>query len=385
MTSTTIGQRSRSAARTALLEIDGVMVVLFLLMSAGVFAGVWRLFTGLGASTNLNNGYAWGLWIGLDFTMIAFSGAGFTMAFVGHVLGLKRFHAAMRVGVLTGLLGYVGVLVLLVLDLGRWDRFYSFIINWNIHSPLFEICFCVLLYSMVLVFENLPQVLAGIGKHKLAHAMHKAIMPIVIIGVTLSSLHQSTLGTLYLAMPHRLHPFWYTPLLPLQFFTSSIMVGLSVALLMYVLASKIRSAAVDKKVVNGLALGAAWSGVVYLVLKIGDVIASGELAAIMANTPMANLWKAEVLLGVILPIVLLLVPQLRRNRRIVLLGAGLFAAGVLFNRINSTLFAQMAPSGYSYTASSLEWVSSIGVLSGVALAWYLAVKYLPILQEKHGH
>ncbi len=91
------------------------------------------------------------------------------MAFVGHVLGLKRFSPADAVGVLTGLLGAIGVLVLLVLDLGRWDRFYSFIINWNIRSPLFEeICFCVLLYSMVLVFENLPQVLAGIGKHKLA-------------------------------------------------------------------------------------------------------------------------------------------------------------------------------------------------------------------------
>ncbi len=385
MTTTTIGQRSRSAARTVLTELDGTMVVLFLLMSAGVFAGVWRLFSGLGASTNLNNGYAWGLWIGFDFTMIAFSGAGFTMAFVGHVLGLKRFHSAMRIGVLTGLLGYVGVLVLLVLDLGRWDRFYSFIINWNIHSPLFEICFCVLLYSMVLVFENLPQLLAGIGKHKLAHAIHKAIMPIVILGVTLSSLHQSTLGTLYLAMPHRLHAFWYTPLLPVLFFASSIMVGLSVALLGYLIASKIRRMPVDGKVVKGLALGAGWTGLLYAAMKIGDVIASGEIAAILTNTRMANLWKAEMLLGVIIPIALMLIPQLRRNRKAVVTGASLFAVGVLFNRFNATLFAQQSPSGYNYTASSLEWVSTIGVLAGVALAWYLAVKYLPILQEKHGH
>jgi len=140
MTSITLRERSRSAARTVLMELDVTMIVLFLVMSAGLFAGVWRLFTGLGASTNLNNGFGWGLWIGFDFSLIAFSGAGFTMAFVGHVLGLKRFHNAMRVGVLTGLLGYVGVLFLLILDLGRWDRFYSFMINWNIHSPLFEIC-----------------------------------------------------------------------------------------------------------------------------------------------------------------------------------------------------------------------------------------------------
>lgn len=383
MTSITLRERSRSAARTVLMELDATMIVLFLVMSAGLFAGVWRLFTGLGASTNLNDGFGWGLWIGFDFSLIAFSGAGFTMAFVGHILGLKRFHNAMRVGVLTGLLGYVGVLFLLILDLGRWDRFYSFMINWNIHSPLFEICWCVLLYSTVLVFENLPQVLEGIGRHKLAHVIHKALMPIVILGVTLSSLHQSTLGTLYLAMPHRLHAFWYTPMLPLQFFTSSIMVGLSVAVMAYLLATSIRKMDADAKVVNGLALGAAGAGLVYAALKIGDVIASGEIAAIMANEPMANLWKGEVLLGVIVPLILLLIPRLRRSQRNVVLATSLFALGVLFNRFNATLFAQRSPKGYDYVASSLEWVSTIGVLAGVALVWYLAVKYLPILQEKH--
>ncbi len=200
-------------------------------------------------------------------------------------------------------------------------------------------------------------------------------MPIVIIGVTLSSLHQSTLGTLYLAMPHRLHPFWYTPLLPLQFFTSSIMVGLSVALLMYVLASKIHPTATwTRKVVNGLALGAAWSGVVYLVLKVGDVIASGELAAIMANTPMARIsGRQEGLLGVVLDRTPAGSPAASQSQDRAVAGAVRRRRAVQPHP-GSTLFAQMAPSGYASPASSLEWVSSIGVLSGVALAWYLAVK-----------
>lgn len=387
MSSTTVSRKRNfswvALANGAVDLIDVPVVVLGGLMILGVITGIARLISGLGSSTGLNDGYAWGLWIGFDFTMIALSGAGFTMAAVVHILHLHKFEPAMRPAVLAGLLGYVGVLVLLILDLGRPDRFYGFMISWNLHSPLFEICWCVLLYSMVLFVENAPPIFERLRMHHLAHLVERFITPVVIIGVTLSSLHQSTLGTLYLAMPYRLHEFWYSPILPLHFFTSSVMAGLSVAVITYLLANNIRKTRPDMRVASGLAHGAAWAGVIYLALKVGDVIAAGHVPDLLRNTPMAALWRTEMLLGVILPVVLLLIPSVRSSRRGLWLGTGLFVAGVLLNRFNATLFAQVGRTGTNYNASIMEWVSTIGIISGVMLVWYLAVKLLPVLEEPH--
>jgi Ni/Fe-hydrogenase subunit HybB-like protein len=135
---------------------DWLLGVLGFLTFAGAVAGIGRLIMGLQATTQLNDTYSWGIWIGFDFGLIAFAGAGFTMAAVVHIFHLERFHAALRPALLTGLLGYVAVLLLLVLDLGRPDRFYHFLLYWNLHSPLFEISWCVLLYSTVLMIEVSP-------------------------------------------------------------------------------------------------------------------------------------------------------------------------------------------------------------------------------------
>ncbi len=124
-------------------------------------------------------------------------------------------------------------------------------------------------------------------------------------------------------------------------------------------------------------------GVIYLALKLGDVIIAGHVPDLLRNTPMAHLWRAEMLLGVIIPTVLLLIPSVRATRRGLWLGTGLFVAGVLLNRFNATLFAQVGRTGTQYNASLMEWVSTIGIIAGVLLAWYLAVKYLPVLEESH--
>jgi len=212
------------------------MVLLGLMVLVGSLAGVIRLFAGLGSTTALTDAYPWGIWIGFDFTLIAFAGTGFTMAGLVHVLHRHQYHDAVRPAILAGLTGYVAVLLLLVLDLGRPDRFYNFIIFWNVHSPLFEISWCVLLYTTVLVLEVTPFVLEKLHRPVTERVLRllRAAMPVIaVVGVTLSSLHQSTLGTLYLNMPHRLHALWYTPLLPVLFFVSSIMAGLCLASLTY--------------------------------------------------------------------------------------------------------------------------------------------------------
>lgn len=363
------------------------LVVLGLLTVIGAFAGIWRLFAGLGDTTNLSDSYSWGIWIGFDFTLIAFAGTGFTMAAVVHILHLKQFRDALRPAIWAGLLGYVAVLLLLVLDLGRPDRFYHFILFWNVHSPLFEISWCVLLYTTILLVETSPFLLERLERlerfnvQKLLRWARNIMLPITILGVTLSSLHQSTLGTLYLNMPHRLHELWYTPVLSLFFFVSSVMAGLSVAILTYVAATRISGKPVKQEIVRGLGKGIAWVGTLYLLLKLGDLALTGEWRQLFTFTnPSLGIW-IELGVCVVLPILLFAAPFLRRHTHLLLVAPLLVLFGVLLNRFNATMFAQSIPDGVSYVPHPLEWLSTIGILAGVVLVWWLGIRFLVIFDR----
>ncbi len=362
-----------------------VIGVLAFLVMIGVLAGVTRLLLGLGATTNLNDTYSWGIWIGFDFLLIALSGAGFTMAAVGHVLHLNRFHDAVRPAILTGLMGYVAVLLLLVLDLGRPDRFYHFLIYFNIHSPLFEISWCVLLYSTILMLEVSPYLFERLGWKRPINLFFKLITPITIIGVTLSSLHQSTLGTLYLDMPHRLDALWYTPWLPVQFFVSSILAGLSVGTLAYIVATRVAGKTEDIGIARGLGKGIVGVGLVYLILKFGDLILAGEWPRLFAADSMSLLWWVEIGLGIILPILLLTLPGLRNRPWTRWLAPLLVIFGLGMNRFDATLFAQHPLNSALYTPHILEWFSTVGILAAAALAWYLGVRLLVVFDSKYDH
>jgi Ni/Fe-hydrogenase subunit HybB-like protein len=363
------------------------LALLGLMVLVGGLAGVIRLFAGLGSTTALTDAYPWGIWIGFDFTLIAFAGAGFTMAGLVHVLHRHQYHDAVRPAILAGFAGYVAVLLLLVLDLGRPDRFYNFIIFWNVHSPLFEISWCVLLYTTVLVLEVTPFLFERLNRplsERVLRILRGAMPVIAVIGVTLSSLHQSTLGTLYLNMPHRLHALWYTPLLPVLFFVSSIMAGLSLAALTYMGATHILRLPAKREIVTGLPRIAAWVAVLYLALKLGDLLVSGEIALLWSAGAYSAWWWLEVGVGLILPIVLLLTPSLRRRPWTPAVAALLLLFGVMMNRFNATMFGQILPPGTTYTPHLLEWLSTIGIIGAAVMAWLLGVRFLAIFDDKSG-
>jgi len=379
MSVTTLAAKTRSSLKNHDRLLTTVEFVLGILVSAGVVAGIWRLATGLGSTTALTDSVPWGIWIGFDFSLIAFSGAAFTMAGLVYILRREEFRPALRPAVLTGLLGYMAVLVLLILDLGRPDRFYHFIIFWNMHSPLFEICWCVLLYTTVLMIEVSPQILEKLNRVSWAHRVHQIIVPVAIVAVTLSSLHQSTLGTLYLNMSHRLHPLWFTPILPVLFFISAVMVGLSMGAISYRVAARVTGVRMDDRVFTGLARAAGWVALVYFVLKAGDIALAGEMPALLAFDAISLRMWAELAL-VAIPLILLVAPQLKQNRRTLAVGVVLLAVGVLLNRFNATLFAQLAPDSAAYAPHPAEWISTIGVIAAAMLAWLLGVRVLHVFE-----
>jgi Ni/Fe-hydrogenase subunit HybB-like protein len=342
----------------------------------GLAAGVGRLFAGMGATTSLSDAYPWGIWIGFDFALIAFSGVGFTIAAVVHILHLHQFQPVLRPAILAGLCGYVAVLMLLLLDLGRPDRFYNFLLFYNLHSPLFEICWCVLLYTTVLVLEVSPDLLANLPWKWPLRLVYRLMTPVTIIGITLSTLHQSTLGTLYLNMPHRLHPLWYTPILPVLFYTSSILAGLSLGIIAYKIAMVVRGQQENPAIAMGLGKGVVAVATLYLLIRVGEVIYAGELPLLLAWTPLSRLWMGELLFCAVIPLVLWATPSLRRWPWVHWIAPLSALLGVGMNRFNATLAAQSAPTGAFYSPSLLEWFSTLGIIAAGMLLWYLAVRFV---------
>ncbi len=354
-----------------------VVGILTFLTIMGVAAGLARLLIGLGGTTALSDSTSWGIWIGFDFALIAFSGAAFTMAAVVHVFHLHQFQPVLRPALLAGFLGYTAVLVLLLLDLGRPDRFYNFLLYWNVHSPLFEICCCVLLYTTVLVLEVAPDFLAKFGWTKIRRFVLWLMAPVTVLGVTLSTLHQSTLGTLYLNMPHRVSPLWWTPALPVLFFTSAVMAGLSMAVVAYRTAVRIHDAAEEPKVVQGLMVGIGGVSLAYLAIRVGALVYNGELFTLDWSAMRTWLVTIEIVLGAVVPATICLVPAWRRNSVMQWVAPLLVLGGVLMNRFNATLASQTAPvAGAAYMPSMMEWMSTIGIVSAAALAWYVCVRWL---------
>lgn len=366
-----------------------ILVILALLALLGIGTGIWRLTVGLGESTGLTDAFPWGLWIGFDFSLIAFAGVGFTMAAVVYILNLEKFKPLARASVLTGFLGYVAVLVILLIDLGRPDRFWGFIVFWNHHSPLFEISWCVLLYTTVLALEFLPVLFERLNKPNIVKAIHAITIPLVIAGVTLSTLHQSTLGTLYLALPHKTDVLWWTWVLPLLFYISSIAMGLATMILIWIVASKAFGRKIELDLLSSLAKGIKWVWIVYLVFRFGDLFYTDDLPYVFAFDADSIWFWVETLVGVVIPIIIFAVKSLRESQAGLLIGSILSIVGVFMNRFNATLTAQAVnrftvqavTDTASYTPTWQEYAIQIGVLSAAVLAWYFAARLLPIFPE----
>ncbi len=364
-------------------EIDALpawLPVIALFMLLGVGAGIYRLSVGLGDATNLSQGYPWGLWIGFDLFMVAFSGGAFTLATLVYVLGMHDLHPAIRPTVLTGLLGYSAVLIILMMDLGRWDRFYHFMIYPNINSALFEVSWCILLYTTVLVAEFSPVVLERTRWDRAKNFLKKLPVPLAIVGATLSSLHQSSLGTLFVIMSERVHPLWYTPLVPLLFFISSIAAGLAMVVAGGTVSYWVFKRSLDQRLVGKLGKFIPWVIGIYAVIRLGELVYSGEAGQIFDSGMYGVLFYSELLIGVAVPMVLFSFERVRESRTLSFVAAAFLLLGIFLNRFDIAWFAQRPVPGFSYFPSLLELAIQVGVLSAIILVYTLVGHYFPLFE-----
>ncbi len=192
-------------------KIDKTKLILWIILGIAASVAITRFIFGLGATTNLTDNTPWGFWIGFDVMGgVALAAGGFVIAAFNYIFGVKEFHSISRAAILTAFLGYVAEVIGLLFDLGLPWNIWHMLIFWNPHSPLFEVGWCVMLYLTVLFLEFMPVVFERFPNLSLLNKIHKALfkvrIPLVILGIMLSTLNQSSLGSLFLAMPYRLHP-----------------------------------------------------------------------------------------------------------------------------------------------------------------------------------
>ncbi|MEI7847921.1 MAG: Ni/Fe-hydrogenase cytochrome b subunit [Chloroflexota bacterium] len=367
--------------------------ILLTLMGIAFVVAMIRYIFGIGVISDLSYAYPWGFWISFDlFTGVAISSGGFLMAGTVYILRIKEFQPLLRPSVLTAFLGYLMVAIALLVDLGHPERIWYMMIHWNGTSVLLEIGICVMLYLTVLAIEFAPVVFEGLKWQKIAHTIHKFIMPFVILGVVLSTLHQSSLGSLLLIQPTKLHPLWWTPFLPIMFFTSAISIGLAMIILESSLSSRYFKRGLEIHLLQKLAKAVPYVLAVYAFLKFGEIAWAGELHYLFTSGVMSLLFWGEIIIGVVIPMILFSIKKVRQSANGLLSGAIIILLGMILNRFNVSWFAVKHPDPLFYLPSFMgnvhymptlpEISVSLGIFSAGILAFGLAAKYLPVFEDE---
>jgi Ni/Fe-hydrogenase subunit HybB-like protein len=360
-----------------------IVLILGALVVIGVVVALIRFVFGIGAISNLNNSYPWGLWISLDLLCGVALGAGaFTMAATVYIFNLKQFRPLLRPSILTGFLGYVMVIIALLVDLGRPERIWHMIIYHNGHSVLLEIGLCVMLYTTVLFLEFVPVVLEKPNWQKPIRILHGITMPLVILGVVLSTLHQSSLGSLFLIMPQKLHPLWYTPLLPLIFFITAVGVGLGMIIFESSLSSRAFKRGLEIHLLSKLARAIPFVLGLYLLIRFGDLAVEGKLGLLFTSGWYSLLFWFEIIIGAVISIVLFSKRSVRESPQGLMIGALFVIGGLMINRFNVSWLALDHLGGQLYAPNLMEFAVSFGIISAGVLTFGLIAKYFPLFESK---
>jgi Ni/Fe-hydrogenase subunit HybB-like protein len=355
-------------------------------LAAGAYATFVRFTKGLGASTNMTDTWPWGIWIGFDVLCgVGLAAGGFAITSAVYILHIESLRPVVRPALLTAFLGYLLVCVGLMFDLGKPWNIWHPIILWNPRSVMFEVGWCVMLYSTVLALE-FSSVVWDKLKWERAKRISKSLTPVLVgLGFLLSTLHQSSLGTLYLILPTKLHPLWYSPMLPVLFWISALAIGLAMVIFESGLSARAFNRHLEFHLLQRLAKAMALCLSLYVFLRFWDLGWRGSLgAAFVVSGPgsmeASMFWLEMMLMG--LPAALVLMPHVRGNPQAVFASAVMAVGGFLVNRLNVSITGLEAAAGVRYLPSWMEVAVTMSIVTVGMIVFAIAVKHLPIFPEE---
>ena len=340
----------------------------------GIYSLIIRFTKGLGASTHLSDEVPWGLWIGFDFIGVGLAAAGFTIAATAHIFNNHKYEPIARPAILTAYIGYIMVVALLIIDLGRPENFWHPLVMWNVHSVMFEITWCVICYSTVLTIEFAPVILEKYNLTKLMKLVKKITVPVVICGVLFSTLHQSSFGSLYLIAPAKVYPLWYSSFLPVHFFISCIAAGLAMIILEAYLSARAFEQGLNIRILSGLGKGMLAVIILELIFRFSDLILSDKMHFLFAHANETYIFWLEIILGSLIPVLILTHPKYKVNRTGMYFAAIFTISGFILNRMNVCVTSLVRSSGQVYRPSFEEISITLFLLLTAMAAFKLIVE-----------
>jgi Ni/Fe-hydrogenase subunit HybB-like protein len=358
------------------------------IMLSGAYATYLRIVYGLGGSTNLSDKFPWGLWIAFDVMCgVALAAGGFTLVAITHIFSIEKYKPVLRPAILTAFLGYMLVVVGLLFDLGRPDRLWHPLVMWNPHSVMFEVAWCVTLYTTVLFLEFLPMVFEKFGWHKPLSWIHRISVPLMIVGVLLSTLHQSSLGTLFLIVPEKLYPLWYSPILPLLFYISAIAVGLAMTIFESWHSSRAFGRALELPLLASMGRVLAVICSVYLWIRFLDLSHRHAFGLLAQNRIETWLFLLEIAL-MVAPAVLLYQSRIRTSPGALYACAVMVVFSVIANRLNVGTTGLEAGSGTHYVPRWSEVAVTLSIVAMGFAIFRVIAQYFPVFEAhspEHAH
>ena len=361
-------------------RVQNTKLVLWLITGLAAAVAVNRFIFGLGATTNLNDATPWGLWIGVDVMGgVALAGGGFVITAIFYIMKREEFHPLVKPAVLTAFLGYLAVILGLMFDLGLPWNIWHMIVYWNPHSPLFEVGWCVMLYTTVLLLEFSPVPLEKFSRYaKIRNFLMKFRFVFVLLGIMLSTLHQSSLGSLFLIMPFKIYPLWYSSILPIEFFISAVALGLMMVAFESLVSHWLYRRTPEKNLVAKLGKAVSWVLGIYLLVKMVDLGINGKLGLIFSGVWESNLFIIEILISTIVPMIIFAFPRLRDKNGFQWIGSSMVVVGMVLNRIDVGGLTMLGATGDSYFPSWMEITVTLGVISVAALVFLFVIEHFHV-------
>jgi Ni/Fe-hydrogenase subunit HybB-like protein len=362
-------------------------VVLLVIIAVGAVAAFYRLFFGLGASTHLSNVWPWGLWISFDVLGgVALAAGGFVIGGAVYILNWKKYKPIVRPAILNAFFGYALAATSITLDIGLPWRIWHPLVMWQINSIMFIVAIHVVLYTTTLATESSPLVLEKLHMTK-AFSFVERIMPgIVLFGVLLSLLHQSSLGAVFLIAPEKISPLWYSKTLPYMFLVSAVALALSMVSFETIISGRVFGHKPPMDILQGMARGSLIVLGFYLVLKLWTLITGPGLGLAFNGSFVSNMYLLEMIVGIILPFVLLLSPGIRTRLNGIFCVNILVVVGTVLNRMNVGIFSMAeynSVMGLDYFPSLMEIVVTLAMVAAAILGFKVCVKYLNVLSLEH--
>ncbi|MGE5432867.1 MAG: NrfD/PsrC family molybdoenzyme membrane anchor subunit [Syntrophomonadaceae bacterium] len=358
--------------------------VALIIIAAGLYSVVFRFTMGLGAATNLSDAFPWGIWIGFDILCgVGLAAGGFTICAVTHIFNIKKFEALTRPAILTAFLGYLLVIFGLLADLGKPWNIWHAIIMWNPHSVMFEVAWCVMLYTTVLFLEFAPVILERFKLNKLLMIMRRVSIPIMMLGILLSTLHQSSLGSLFLIVPTKMHPLWYSPILPIYFYMSAIGTGFAMVIFEAYTSARAFNHGIKLNLLSSIAKITCVMLIITFVVRFIDLAILNKLNYLLISSSETYMFYLELFIGTVVPVYLLSQKKFRESRKWLYISSLFVIGGFLLNRINVSITSLTGSANYAYFPSIYEISITMMLVALGMIAFRLIIQNFPVFEELH--